>query len=313
MKSTPSNLILILISSPLCHRAEREREPTYPFTSRHHGRKFCTYAAHSDDPSLIDHISPSSVLALLVLISPTLSSIAMMAPLASMIKVCDSFHERFSSSLNLDHDAPPQKTLKKRVRFNRETRNINSRKEFYNDEDIETKWFTGDELLQIRNEAKAFSALLRRGVSPDACDLTLAYKKTSLILSSDFKPLMELGPAGPDRHLQMGWCSHSDGRRGLERFSSREVCNQRRNDIIATRKAVLEEQSLQRDRGCFDDEAIARIARGISRRARTFAHFLGAADAKQSRIRDKPPQDYGEPLGRKRCKTAHDRQDGASF
>ena len=70
-----------------------------------------------------------------------------------------------------------------------------------------------------------------------------------------------------------------DGRRGLERFASRDYAILRRSDITKTRQAVLGAAKLR-----CDADTIAHSAREASRRARTFARFFAAADADVAKV-----------------------------
>lgn len=168
------------------------------------------------------------------------------------------------------------------VRFQAEETVINLQTEYYTDEDVRTKWYSNDDLAQIKLEAKELSNELRRSTnSQDTC-LTTAHRKTSLMLKSDFKALVKLSPSTPDQDLTK-WCSTTDGRRGLERFASRDYTVMRRNDIAKTRQAVFEAASSRQE-----PEAIAHAARDASRRARTFARFFAAADADAAKT---PAQD----------------------
>lgn len=183
-------------------------------------------------------------------------------------------------------------TKRKRVRFNREKRIMNPGKEYYTDEEVATKFWTSDELYDIKLNAKRMSTVLRRqesasahgDVTVDSCRVTMAHRKTTLMLAGDFRSLMKLSPTSPDQDLQQ-WCSYDDGRRGLERFSSRDYSCLRKRDILNTRKAVLTEQAMQREMGggMRDEEAIARLSRECSRRERTFSVYLAEADAKQAK------------------------------
>jgi len=205
-----------------------------------------------------------------------------MSPL-SMIEIHDHAfsNERFAYPLKFELEAVKTQEPKRRVRFCREKHVINSRKEYYTDEDIRTKWWTMEELNQIKTEAKAMSNVLRKGVK-EQCDLTLAHRKTTLMLASNFKALMSLPSTTPDQDLQR-WCHQNDGRRGLERFSSRDYCCFRRRDVLNTRNSVLQEQARQSLDGMYDDEVMAKLARAASRRSRTFSLFFGEADAAEAR------------------------------
>ena len=210
---------------------------------------------------------------------------------------CDGdgcFNEHFLRSLRIQPDpaGSPAKS-RKRVRFSFERRCLEPAERFYTPQDIEAKWFTGDELVDIKERAKGQSAAIRRAGPPEACSLTMAYRKTSLMLAGDFQALVKLPTTSPDQDLRH-WCAHNDGRRGLERFASREYCCLRRADITKTREVALAEQRRQRECGQFDEELLAKLSREASRRARTFALFVGEADSKQTRplenARKAPPR-----------------------
>lgn len=225
--------------------------------------------------------------------------------------------ERFACTLKITDDPVvshvPAKS-KKRVRFASEKQIVNPVKEYYTDEDIQTKWWTADGLYDIKVQAKKMSSTIRRQGSSQSCRITMAHRKTSLMLAGDFKSLLRLTQTSPDQDLQQ-WCSNDDGRRGLERFSSRDYCCLRRRDIMGTRKAVLTEQKLQSQTRVRDEEAIARLSREASRRERTFSAYLAEADAKQlrgerprpktttttkSQRREAPPQRRAPPRKRSR-------------
>jgi hypothetical protein len=228
-----------------------------------------------------------------------------MAPLVTLeaLDCCDgehSLHEHFNRSLRIESSlspnpaapsptpvTPPRTQVvarksrgKKRVRFNLKTRAFNPVDKFYDDTVIATKWFTSTDLLLIKENAKNQSATIRRSGPPESCSLTLAYRKTSLMLAKEFKELVKLSTTSPDQDLRE-WCAYNDGRRGLERFTSREYCYTRRADVVKTREAVLAEQDRQIESGERDDELIAKASREITRRARTFALFVAEADSKQ--------------------------------
>jgi hypothetical protein len=211
-----------------------------------------------------------------------------MAPLSSPYTLHnDSGHsydvlsaERFADPLNCQlHKLTVSSP--RRVRFShQQDRILNPQIEYYTDEDTKIKWWGNDALLQIRQRVKALSALLRHRAKSHDCDLTMAHHKTTLILASDFHSLIKLTPSSPDQDLAK-WCSQDDGRRGLERFSSKVYHCFRRRDVTDTRKAVIREQERQRAQKICDPEAIAQISAKGSRRARNFALFFGGADAKQ--------------------------------
>jgi len=203
-------------------------------------------------------------------------------------------------------EAAPTKS-RRRVRFNREKHCLSPVDPYYTDEDVEAKWWTSDELHGIKADAKHMSSELRRSRGPrEGCEVTMAHRKTSLMLAGDFKSLMRLTPTSPDQDLQE-WCSYDDGRRGLERFSSRDYSCFRKRDIVNTRTSVLDEQAMQAQSGIRDEEAIARISREASRRERTLAVFLGEADAKQASDSNEkkvpPPRRCPPPRKRSRMET----------
>ena len=172
-------------------------------------------------------------------------------------------------------EVPP---LRATVRFAVDDLIINIEPEFYGDDDIATKWYSNEDLTRIKLHAKDLCNELRRSDSPQDKTLTIAHHKTSLMLNSDFKALVKLSPSTPDQDLTE-WCSYMDGRRGLERFASRDYTILRRSDITKTRQAVLAAAKLR-----CDAETIAHAAREASRRARTFARFLAAADADVAKV-----------------------------
>ena len=183
---------------------------------------------------------------------------------------------------------------------------INRDPEYYDEDDVAIKWWTSEELQVIRQDAKAIAEDLRgkSASNPSSCYISLAHRKTSLMLASDFKSLMKLSRSTPDQDLHQ-WCSWNDGRRGLERFSSQNYWCFRRRDIASFRKGVIEEMMRQKEAGISDPEIIGKLAREASRRPRTFALFLGGADALEaSCIQDEPVPVRRAPP-RKRSKTDH--------
>ena len=177
---------------------------------------------------------------------------------------------------------------------------------YFDDTDDATKWWNADDLQMIRQEAKRISGELRgkSSADPSSCFLTLAHRKTTLMLASDFKNLMKLPRSTPDKDLHQ-WCSWNDGRRGLERFSSKAFWCFRRKDISNYRGGIVDEYTRQKQAGYHDPEVISKLAREASRRPRTFALFMGEADALEASsilaevapVRRVPP--------RKRSKTEH--------
>lgn len=193
-----------------------------------------------------------------------------------------------------------KRTSEKRVRFSHNNQVHEPDEKYYTDQDIATKWWTTDELLAIRSLAKCMGSVLRKLSPRTGCSLSMAHRKTTLMLTADFKSLIKLGGNTPDQDLSL-WCSQTDGRRGLERFSSRDYHILRKRDIISTRMAVLGEQARQRQQKPsivdFDVEAIATASRELSRRARTFSLFMAAADTKQvttDALKQSRPQEEAE-------------------
>ena len=202
---------------------------------------------------------------------------------------------------------------KRRVVFSQEQdRILNPQTEYYTDEDISTKWWSMQDLANIREEAKSMSALLRHHARKHDCDLTMAHRKTTLILASDFHSLIKLSPTSPDQDLA-NWCSYEDGRRGLERFSSKVYHSFRRKDVTDSRRAIIEEQQRQRLLNISDTEAIAKASAKYSRRARNFALFFGGADAKQVLKRDLQQAPARRAPPRKRSKMCHSIDRSFSF
>lgn len=184
---------------------------------------------------------------------------------------------RFSLPLRkeLPDDASFPKQRRRRVKFGE--RSIT---ELHDEVEHTEKWWTADELQRIRREAKALSGDLRSkgNANTSSCFLSLAHRKTTLMLSADFKSLTKLSKSTPDQDLHQ-WCSWNDGRRGLERFSSQTYWVFRRRDIAYFREGVVKTSKRLRQDGDYDPEAIAKLAREASRRPRTFALFMGEADA----------------------------------
>lgn len=199
-------------------------------------------------------------------------------------------NECFSWPLKLELEAASEQTrlpvqCRAIVRFDSETKVINTFPEYYTDEDVQVKWYGIGDLKQIKLKAKEECDELRKSAwGEDSC-LCVAHRKTSLMLKSDFKSLVRLSPSTPDQDLTK-WCSYMDGRRGLERFASRDYALLRRKDICNTRTAVIDEHARQRALNISDPEAIAKPAREASKRARTFARFFAAADTTAAKTPD---------------------------
>ena len=155
-------------------------------------------------------------------------------------------------------------------------------------------WWTRLELAEIKEEAKSCGikvrAKLRQNRSPQDSQqkkhrsrsvLMLAYIKVHLMLEKDLSALLKLTSptTSPDQDLFQWWCTKTDGRRGLERISCKAYFTLRRQMMASVRDAIFAEQSKQRALGkTADAESIARIARRLTRNARTFALYLGEAD-----------------------------------
>jgi hypothetical protein len=232
--------------------------------------------------------------------TPTIP-VTSLATLKMIIAVQD---HAFAGPLKLELEPVCLKQPKRRsVCFDREKKVINPESEFYTDEDIRIKWRGSDELGYIKQDAKETCVVLRKMLVGKECFLTMAHRKTSLILASDFKALIRLSPSTPDKDLQ-GWCSFDDGRRGLERFTSKDYSCLRRQDITNTRETVLGEQRRQKETATRDPEIIARAARETSRRARTFALFFGEADARE-RLSNREPNFERHDPPMKRRKLEH--------
>ena len=228
-----------------------------------------------------------------------------MAPLCLQENNYDVFsNERFSRrlSLQLDEILPGVLPSRTRIRFcEAQNKVFNPEPEYYTDEDISAKWHRPCDLRAIRERAKVQSSALRKEVQASNCDIAVAHRKTTLIISADFKGLMKLSPCTPEDDLSR-WCSVEDGRRGLERFSSSIYYCFRRRDMAEVREAVLNEQAYQRENHFYDPELIARRSREVSRRSRNFALFLGGADAKQIAKRKQSSAPCRQAPPRKRSK-----------
>lgn len=217
---------------------------------------------------------------------------------------CNVFSNRnFTYPLKYELDAMDVKDVQyvpiKRVSFLPKLHILNPEKEYYSDEDIVERWFSPVELQSIKRDAKDFSTILRRSTRSKETCLTMAHRKTTLMLKGDLKALVRLSPSTPDQDI-VQWCSVDDGRRGLERFSSRDYCCFRRKDVGTTRTKVLAEQTSQREMGIVDDVAIARVARESSRRARSFALFFGEADLQSAKRSQMTPLKVSRDLPERR-------------
>ena len=208
-----------------------------------------------------------------------------MAPLLKQAQFHDSSEDIFSLwPLKIELDAAAERNTVRTpaIRFDSIDDIINPTPEYYTEDDICTRWYTMEELQFIKQLAKEDSNSIRQSsAGKDTC-LCVAHRKTSLMLKSDFKSLVKLSPTTPDHDLSE-WCSYDDGRRGLERFASRDYAALRRRDIHITRTSVIEEFARQRNMFVFDHESVANLAREASRRSRTFARFFAEADAGAAR------------------------------
>lgn len=150
--------------------------------------------------------------------------------------------------------------------------------EFISFEEMQIRWWSQEDLENIKRNAKEMSLKLRKLAKEKGCYVETAHKKTSLMLTNSFQELVKMSASSPDQDLRH-WCARSDGRRGLERFASKEYGNTRKTDVIGTRNAIFHEQEKQRKRGIYSPENIAKVSKANSRRSRTFSLFMGEADA----------------------------------
>jgi hypothetical protein len=226
-----------------------------------------------------------------------------MAPLLNHAQFHDSSEDIFSLwplKIELDAAAGRNAFRSPVIRFGSIDDIINPTPEFISDDDVNIRWYSMEELHCIKQQSKEDSNSIRQSsAGKDTC-LCIAHRKTSLMLKSDFKSLVKLSPTTPDQDLSE-WCSYDDGRRGLERFASRDYAALRRSDIHITRISVIEEFARQRNMFVFDHESVANLAREASRRSRTFARFFAEADAGAAKkthevapIRKLPPRCWSE-------------------
>lgn len=178
-----------------------------------------------------------------------------------------------------------QKSSKKVV-FSDKNQIIES-KNLLSQEEINSCWLKKEELHKLKMAAKKDSERLRRkdaATNDDkASKFTMAYKKTKFMLNSNFKELMKLPLSRPDEDLTK-WCLRNDGRRGLEKCVSKNFSIWRSKEIRNARKVVFNEQDLQREMNIKDPDAIAKVSRDCTNLSRSFAGFLGAADATAMKI-----------------------------
>ena len=174
--------------------------------------------------------------------------------------------------------SPVRKISKRCIRFDDSDAVIENNSEPLSKSTIESLWWTPEELLRMKKTAKDLSCVVRKIAEDRGCSVAKAFTKTSLMLSSDMKSLVQLTPTTPEQDL-FRWCCKLDGRRGLERFASNEFARARRQELINYRAAVILEQERQRDLNESNADLIAKAAREESRRSRTFALYMGEADA----------------------------------
>ena len=181
------------------------------------------------------------------------------------------------------------------VRFSTEIKFVDCKHSPLSEESVQSMWWNRDEVSRLRQSARELSATIRENSDVQNCPLVNAYKKTTLMLSNDLQALVKLSPTTPDQDL-FRHCCKMDGRRGLERYSSKTFAASRHQDIVDCRNAVFQEQRRQKEELCggeLDPQLIAKVSREASRRARSFAVFLGEADSLISRAQQadrKPPR-----------------------
>ena len=131
--------------------------------------------------------------------------------------------------------------------------------ESISDGEVQRRWWTQNDLDEIKRRAKDLSIRLRQQAKQKGCYIELAHKKTSLMLTNNFPELVKLSPSSPDQDLKH-WCARSDGRRGLERFASREYGLCRKDDVLDARDAVLQEQERQRQKKVYSVDSLANVS-----------------------------------------------------
>ena len=202
---------------------------------------------------------------------------------------------------------------KRRVNFGGSTIINQGSEETICDSEIQQRWWTPDDLDEIKRRAKEMSIRLRQQAKEKGCYIGMAHKKTSLMLTNNFPELVKLSPSSPDQDLRH-WCARSDGRRGLERFASREYGICRKDDVLDARDAVFQEQERQRSSSepsskvPLDPEAMAKVSKEKSRRSRTFSLFMGEADAQAAArmvAQEERCEQQKQPSSSKRSKAAH--------
>lgn len=234
----------------------------------------------------------------------SLPQIPIMPPLESAEPEAHVFSaDNFARPLQCELDRV-NLTTERNVHFAEQISVINHAATYsYTAEDVRTRWMTPHDLQAIRREVKMMSQQIRNESRAEHCYVSMAHRKTSLMLARDFRSLVKLSPHTPEEEMKR-WNLQLDGRRGLERFASRDYAHMRKRDVQQVRSRVLEEQARQRVDGVYDDEAIAKASLSASRRSRTFASYVGAADAsclKAFRARPERNERFAAPA-RKRSK-----------
>jgi len=130
--------------------------------------------------------------------------------------------------------------------------------EYFSAEEYPIRWWSAEELKKIWQSIKTLCARIRVKTKCQDHELITAHRKITLILASNFSLLTKMSPLLPEQDLPI-WCSYNDGRRGLERFASRVYSFFHMNDIVVTRKAVLREQSRQRQEGVNNPDMLAKL------------------------------------------------------
>jgi hypothetical protein len=163
------------------------------------------------------------------------------------------------------------------VRFQTDQKSIiNPLLESFDEEEVESRWYSSKDLLQYRRNSKFVASALRKDAK-QVGNVCLAHLKTALVVAAEFQQLVKLSRSSPDED-QLCWCFHNDGRRGLERLPSKEYAGRRRGDIHSVIKAVKDEQLRQREKNIQDPTSIAFASRNLTRRSRSFAAYMGGAD-----------------------------------
>jgi hypothetical protein len=188
-------------------------------------------------------------------------------------------HDRGSS---MPPKAAAERSRSKCLRFARSSNEVAESHCELCEETILALWWSNAELSFMRKSAGDLSMLIRKVSKDGRCAVSTAYHKTKLMLQSDLETLVQLTPTTPERDL-LRWCRKEDARRGLERWASKEYACERRQCIIDHVKAVVADQTGERDSGEVA-ESLAKVAREHSRLSRTFALYFGEADALAANI-----------------------------